>query len=140
MDDQDIILILRLFHITFGVFWAGSVFNFALFIAPAIKASGPEGGKFMHQLGKSSYPIVVVVSALITILTGVLLIWKLSAGFESAWFRSGYARVLTAGSGLAFIAFIIGVAVSHAAGGVLSWETRGAQSPEQYSSWRPATS
>ena len=112
MDDQKIILFLRLLHITFGVFWAGSVLNFALFVAPAIKASGPEGGKFMQQLGKTNYPIVIMVSAMITILSGILLIWKLSGGFEPAWFRSSYARVLTAGSGLAFIAFIIDFTVN----------------------------
>jgi uncharacterized membrane protein len=112
MDDQKIILILRLLHITFGVFWAGSVLNVALFIAPAVKASGPEGSKFMQQLGKTSYPIVVMVSAMITIVSGILLIWKLSGGFEPAWFHSSYSRVLTAGSGLAFIAFIIGFTVN----------------------------
>jgi len=112
MNDQTIILFLRLLHITFGVFWAGSVFNLALFVAPAIKASGPEGGKFMLQLGKTSYPVVVMMSAIITIVSGILLIGKLSNGFEPAWFRTSYARVLTAGSGLAFIGFIIGFTVN----------------------------
>src|SRR5258706_15684612 len=112
MTDQNIILVLRLLHITFGVFWTGSVLNSALFIAPAIKASGPEGSIFMQQLGKTSYPIVIMVSAMITILSGILLIWELSGGFETAWFHSSYARVLTAGSGLAFIAFIIGFTVN----------------------------
>ena len=112
MDDQKIILILRLLHITFGVFWTGSALVLALFVAPAIKASGPEGVKFMLQLGKTSYPVVVMVSAMITIVSGILLIWKLSGGFEPAWFHSSYARVLTAGSGLAFIAFIIGFTVN----------------------------
>jgi uncharacterized membrane protein len=112
MDDQKIILILRLLHITFGVFWAGSVLNFALFVAPAVKASGPEGTKFMQQLGKSSYPIVVMVSAMVTILSGILLMWKLSNGFESAWFHSTYSKVLTTGGVLAIIAFIIGFTVN----------------------------
>ena len=115
MDDQKIILALRLLHISFGVLWAGSVLNFALFIAPAIKASGPDGAKFMLQLGKTSYPIVILVSAMITILSGILLIGKLSNGFEPAWFHSSYARVLTAGSGLAFIAFIIDFTVNRPA-------------------------
>ena len=112
MDDQDIILILRLLHITIGVFWTGSVLNFALFLAPTIKASGPEGGKFMHQLGKTSYPAAMAISGIITILTGALLIWKLSGGFEPAWFRSSYAKVLTGGSVLALIGFIIGFTVN----------------------------
>ena len=116
MNDQQIILILRLLHITVGVFWVGSVLNFVLFIAPAAKASGPEGGKFMHHFGKTSYPIAIALSGLINILTGILLIWKLSNGFEPHWFHSSYARVLTAGSGLAIIAFIIGFTVNRPTG------------------------
>jgi uncharacterized membrane protein len=112
MDDQVVILILRLLHITFGVFWVGSILNFALFIVPAVKASGSEGTKFMQQFGKTSYPIMIALSGVITIITGVLLIWKLSNGFESAWFQSSYAKVLTTGSVLAFIAFIIGFTVN----------------------------
>jgi uncharacterized membrane protein len=112
MDDQDLILILRLFHITFGVFWVGSVLNFALFIRPAVIASGPEGGKFMHQLGKTTYPAAMAISGLITIVAGTWLIWKLSGGFNPSWFRTDYSKVLTAGSGLSVIAFIIGFTVN----------------------------
>ena len=112
MDDQKIILILRLLHITFGVFWVGSVLTFALYIRPAVIASGPEGSKFMQQFAKTSYPVVIVISSLITIISGLLLIWKLSNGFQSAWFHSAYSKVLTSGSGLAIIAFIIGFTVN----------------------------
>jgi uncharacterized membrane protein len=112
MDDQKIILVLRLLHITFGVFWVGSVLNFALFMRPAIIASGPEGSKFMQQFGKTSYPTVIALSGLITVITGLLLIWKLSNGFYSAWFARTSSKVLTAGGGLAIIAFIIGFTVN----------------------------
>src|SRR5215471_1652912 len=112
MSDQTIILILRVFHIACGVFWAGSIFYFALFIIPAVKKSGPEGTKFMQQLGKTGYPVAMMIAAMIVILCGILLIWKLSGGFEPAWFHSNYAKVLTGGSGLAIIAFIIGLTVN----------------------------
>ena len=137
MNDQNIILVLRLLHIVCGVFWAGSVFHFALFLIPAAKASGPEGVKFMQQLGKTGYPIVIMIAAMITILTGVLLIWKLSEGFHSAWFHSPYSKVLTAGSGMAIIAFIIGFTVNRPAGMRMNKisdaiaKTRGAPTNEQ---------
>jgi len=115
MNDQTIILILRLFHITCGAVWAGSLIYMALFITPALKASGPEGVKFMQKLGKTGYPIIMMIVAIVTIVTGVLLIWKLSEGFQAAWFHTPYAKVLTMGSGLAFIAFIIGFTVSRPA-------------------------
>lgn len=112
MSDQTYIVILRLLHIGFGLFWAGSALFFALFLMPSLKATGPEGVKFMQALGRSGYPIAAMVSAIITIVSGFLLIWKLSGGFEPMWFNSWYARVLTTGATMAFIAFIIGFTIN----------------------------
>ena len=112
MSDQTYIVILRLLHIGFGLFWAGSALFFALFLMPSLKASGPDGVKFMQALGRSGYPIAAMVSAIITIVSGFLLIWKLSAGFNPVWFQSWYARVLTTGATMALIAFIIGFTIN----------------------------
>jgi hypothetical protein len=112
MSDQTYIVILRLLHIGFGLFWAGSALFFALFLMPSLKATGPEGVKFMQALGRSGYPIAAMISAIITIVSGFLLIWKLSGGFEPIWFNSWYARVLTTGATMAFIAFIIGFTIN----------------------------
>ena len=115
MSDQTYIIILRLLHIGFGLFWAGSVLFFALFLMPSLKVAGPDGAKFMQALGRSGYPIAAMISAIITILSGFLLIWKLSAGFNAMWFQSWYARVLTTGASMAFIAFIIGFTINRPA-------------------------
>ena len=115
MSDQTYIIILRLLHIGFGIFWAGSAISFAFFIGPAVKASGPEGVKFMQQLGKSKYPIVIMITAIITIISGLLLMGKLSNGFQSAWFSTLYAKVLSVGGVVSIIAFIIGFTVNRPA-------------------------
>ena len=115
MNDHIYIIILRLLHIGFGIFWAGSVFITALFIIPALKTSGPDGAKFMQALNSKGYPIVMMIAALINIISGFLLIWKLSGGFESIWFKSWYARTLTSGATMALIAFIIGFAINRPA-------------------------
>ena len=112
MTDQTYMLILRVLHIGFGVFWAGSAIFFALYVMPSLKAAGPDGMKFMQALGRSGYPIAAMISAIITIVAGFLLIWKLSGGFQSEWFGSWYARTLTSGGGLALIAFIIGFTIN----------------------------
>jgi uncharacterized membrane protein len=137
MSDQAYLLILRLLHITCSVFWAGSVIYLALFLIPAAKASGPEGVKFMQQLGKTGYPIVIMIAAMITVLSGILLIWKSSGGFQSAWFSTSYARVLSMGGATSIIAFIIGFTVNRPVGirmnkiGKAIDQTGGVPSPEQ---------
>lgn len=115
MSDQTYMLILRLLHIFFGIFWAGSILFFTLFIMPALKASGRDGVRFMQNLGKSGYPIAAMISAIVTIVAGFLLIWKLSGGFQPEWFHSWYSRTLTTGGGMAFIAFLIGFTVNRPA-------------------------
>ena len=69
----------------------------------------------MQQLGKTGYPIAVMIAAIITILAGVLIIAKLSSGFQAAWFTTVYAQILTTGGVLAIIAFIIGFTVNRPA-------------------------
>ena len=108
MSNQIYLLILRLLHIGFGIFWAGSVLTFALFVIPSVKASGPEGAKIMQQIGKRGYPVAAMISAIISITAGILLIAKLSNGFQHEWFANTYARALTTGGAMAIIAFIIG--------------------------------
>jgi hypothetical protein len=68
-----VILILRILHIFLGVFWAGSGIFLALFLGPAVKAAGPDGGKVMGRLSMSKWPIAISVSAVLTVLAGIAL-------------------------------------------------------------------
>ena len=44
------IIILRIIHIGFGMFWGGVALFMPMFLLPAVKAFGPEGGRFMQIL------------------------------------------------------------------------------------------
>ena len=113
MSDLTYLIILRLIHITCGIFWAGSTIYLAAFIAPAVKATGAEGSKFMQQLAKTNkLPLVMMIVATLTVLTGILLIWKLSGGFQSQWMGSTHGIVLSAGSTFAIIAYLVGITVN----------------------------
>jgi hypothetical protein len=68
-----VILILRILHIFLGVFWAGSGIFLALFLGPAVKAVGPDGGKVMGRISMSKWPIAISVSAVLTVLAGFAL-------------------------------------------------------------------
>jgi uncharacterized membrane protein len=50
MDDRAITIILRLIHILAGIFWVGTAFLLAGFLAPTLRATGSEGGRFMRHL------------------------------------------------------------------------------------------
>ncbi len=117
MNDNSYLLILRLLHIGCGIFWAGGAIFLALFVDPAMKASGPEGIKVMQQLVKTNrFPVVMMFLAIITVVAGVLLIWKVSAGLQSEWLSSKNGIVLTSGGVLAIIAFLIGFSINRPSG------------------------
>lgn len=115
MNDQTFLIIFRLLHIGCGVFWAGSVIHFAYFVIPAVKKSGSEGTKYIQQLGRTGFPIAMVLSSVITIVAGVLLLWKLSNHFEKIWFTTLYAKILSVGMVTSIIAFLIGFTVNRPA-------------------------
>jgi hypothetical protein len=117
MNDNLYLLVLRLLHVGCGILWAGGVIFIALFVDPALKASGPEGTKFMQQLSKTNgFPIVIMVLAIITVVAGLLLIWKVSGGLQTLWLESKNGMVLTGGAILAIFAFLIGFAISRPVG------------------------
>ena len=107
------LIVLRLLHIATGVFWAGATIYLACFIAPAVKAAGPEGTRFMQQLAKTNkLPVVMTIAATINVVCGILLLWKLSDGFQSAWMSSEHGMLLSIGGGLAIIAYLEGLFVT----------------------------
>jgi len=113
MSDQTYLLILRLLHIGCGISWAGTVIFVAFFLDPAVKSAGPDGVKFMQQLAKTNrFPIVMMLLAIITVLAGALLIWKVSGGLQAVWLSTKNGQVLTTGGVLAIIAFLIGFTIS----------------------------
>ena len=113
MTDQAYLIILRLLHICTGVFWAGAVIYLAVFVIPAVQALGPEGGKFMQQLAKTNkLPVVMTIAATLNVLCGILLLWKLSDGFQNAWVSSRQFMILSTGGGLAIIAYLEGLLVT----------------------------
>src|SRR5262249_4594166 len=99
-----------------GISWAGTVIFVAFFLDPAVKSAGPDGTKFMQQLVKTNrFPVVIMLLAIVTILAGSLLIWKVSAGLQSVWLSTRNGQVLTAGAVVAIVAFLIGFFVSRPA-------------------------
>jgi uncharacterized membrane protein len=110
---MEYLIILRFIHIVSAIFWAGSVMYLALFIVPAVKALGPDGGKFMQQLSVTNkMPLIMTLAGSFTVIGGILLIERLSNGFTAEWFGTPHGIVLSIGGTLALIAFLIGMFVN----------------------------
>jgi uncharacterized membrane protein len=100
-------VLLRLVHIAAGVFWAGGAIFIALLLTPAVRAAGPDGGKVMQQLTLTAkMPLVMTVAAVLTTLSGLVLYWPASGGFNVDWVLSPAGMTLTLG-GLAGLATLI---------------------------------
>ena len=85
----------------------------AWFIGPAVRALGPDGGKFMAQLSRTNkFPLVVLIAGTLTNLGGILLIERLSGGFQSYWFGTNHGIIISIGGTLSLIAFTIGITVN----------------------------
>lgn len=113
MENMEL-LILRLIHIFCGAFWAGATIYVAMFVLPAVKALGPDGGKFMAQLLKTKkLPVFMNIVALLNILSGLRLLDILTDHFRNtAWFGTHYGMAISIGMVAAIGAFCIGFFVS----------------------------
>ncbi|MCZ6918607.1 MAG: hypothetical protein O7I93_17670 [Gemmatimonadetes bacterium] len=104
-------IVLRLLHIGLGVVWAGAIFFFVLFLEPAVRAAGPDGAKVMKGIQQRHYMTILPVIAGLTLLTGLVLFMRLSAGRAAGWAASPVGMGYSIGGLAAIIAFFIGVFV-----------------------------
>lgn len=106
------LILLRLIHILFGVFWAGTAIFNAVFLLPAVRALGPAGGPVMQEIaGKRKLPVYFFVAGLLTVLSGFGLYWHDSHGFTNGFVRSAGGMTFGIGALLALIAVLLGVFV-----------------------------
>jgi len=115
MDDLAVVHLLRVTHVLAGAFWVGTVVFLAGFLVPSVRAAGPAAGPIMQQLGQvRRLPRWLIGSAVLTLLSGIGLYWRASAGFTSAaWLASGQAQVFGLGGVLALVAAVLGTAVNN---------------------------
>jgi uncharacterized membrane protein len=107
-----LLLTARLLHVLLGVFWTGTLIFSALFLLPAIRDAGPDGAKVAAGLLRRRFLDVLPTAAILTVLSGFWLYWRVSAGFSPAYMRSpagmayglgGLAAVAALGLGLVVV-------------------------------------
>jgi hypothetical protein len=107
------LILLRLTHVLFGVFWAGTAMFNAIFLIPAVRALGPAGGHVMQEIAaKRKLPVYFLVAGILTVLSGLALYWHDSAGFSNHEFmRSAGGVTFGIGGLFALTAVLIGIFV-----------------------------
>ena len=113
MESVEYLICLRFIHIVSAIFWGGSVMLLAWYIGPTVRALGPDGGKFMQKLTiTNNYPKVMLIAGTLTQLGGILLIERLSGGFQSFWFGTPHGIIISIGGTFSLIAYFIGLTVN----------------------------
>jgi uncharacterized membrane protein len=103
-------LILRFVHIISGVCWAGGGFMIFLFVEPTAKALAPTGMQFVqHMVKKGRVSNFMVVSSILTVLSGALLIWLSSGGQWLSYMETGPGLGFTLGSIAGVVVFFVGM-------------------------------
>lgn len=103
-------LILRFVHIVSGVCWAGGGFIFFLFIEPTAKALAPTGMHFVqHMVTKRRFSNFMVISSILTVLSGALLIWQVAGGQWLGYMETGPGLGFMLGSMAGIVVFFIGM-------------------------------
>ena len=106
------IYVLRLVHILAGAFWFGAIVFTARFLIPSLRAVGPAAGPVMAQLEQRKISLAMMGSAILTLASGIWLMFIVSGGQPGVWMRTGMGRTLGIGAALAILAMIVGMIVN----------------------------
>lgn len=102
-------LVFRLFHVICSVLWVGGMVLFAMFILPAVRASGPGGGQVMRNLlVNSRFTSYFPAIGGLTVLSGLAMMWRDSEVSQSNWGASGPGITFSIGGLAGIIALIVG--------------------------------
>lgn len=103
-------IVLRIVHILCIITWAGWIFSMTFWIQPAVAAAGPAGGAFMGAV-TSKTPLVKAMTwiATLAILTGLLMMDRVSSHFSAVWFSSTSGMTLFIGGMAAIVALAWGM-------------------------------
>jgi hypothetical protein len=106
------ILVLRFVHVLAGVLWAGTGVFTSLFLMPSLMEAGPAAGPVMASLQKRKIMVLFPVLAVLTVLSGLRLIWIDSSGFSGPFMHSRGGMTFLRGGAAGLLAFLLGMTVT----------------------------
>jgi hypothetical protein len=85
----------------------------AWYLLPAVRKAGPDGPKMMAAItSTNSFPLVVSLSGIISVVSGCLLLYYHYDTSGSAWLGTPMGICFSTGGTLAIVALIIGLSVN----------------------------
>lgn len=106
-----LVLLLRILHVGGGIFWAGTLIFLTTLLMPSIRDAGPDGAKVMAQLQARNFLNIVPIVAILTVLSGIWLLWIVSAGFSAAYMGSPMGITLSVGMLVSLVALALGLSL-----------------------------
>jgi len=107
-------LTVRVLHVLVAAVWLGSTVFMSARLMPAIEASGPAGGQVMVTLNKRGLVPFFASLAGTTVLTGILLYWRFTSGFDPALSQTHAGIAFGVGGACGLLALIFGAIIGRA--------------------------
>jgi uncharacterized membrane protein len=111
-----LIIIMRILHIVFGIFWVGTTFFMVLVLTPRLRALGPAiQSPVMRAIMPAMVPLMMV-GAIVTAVTGIVLTFVLRWGALDTIFVTGWGWSMIIGFIVTLAAVVIGFGIVVPAG------------------------
>ena len=81
------------------------------FIVPSVRDAGPDGAKVSAGLMRRRVTDVMPVAAVLTILSGLYLYWRVSGGFGAAYMGSPMGMTYGVGAVASVVALVLGLGI-----------------------------
>ncbi len=104
-------LSVRALHVLLGATWLGMALLASMFVMPAIRDAGPDGGKVLAAMARRGLVAFIPSIAGLTVLSGLWLYWRFTDGFNPAVSGSAGAMVFGMGGVLGLVAAVLGGSV-----------------------------
>lgn len=109
------IIVLRTVHILCATFWFGSGLFSTFFLVPALARVEAAAGPVMGALQGRGLFRALPIAALLTILSGIRLMWIMSGGFAAAYFQTARGATFGLAGLAALLAFFLSILVGRPA-------------------------
>ena len=104
-------LSIRVLHVVLAAVWMGSTLFLGVFLMPVIEQLGDPGGSVMIGLARRKLNAFISAVAGTTVLSGIWLFWRFTAGFTPDLSASHAGLCFSIGGAAGLLALIIGGSV-----------------------------